>query len=60
VRKPVMSHTAISNPGEPTCLAISALTMKIPDPIIDPTTMAVESNRFRLFLKECSLVINNN
>src|SRR6266853_1693441 len=42
-----MTQAASSPPVEPVCRAISADTMKIPDPIIDPTTIIVESNRPR-------------
>jgi hypothetical protein len=35
---------------------MSALTIKIPEPIIDPITMAEESTRFRLFLNAGWLV----
>ena len=38
-----MVHATRSQPGDPTCRAISADTMKIPDPIIDPATIVVES-----------------
>src|ERR1700719_3526984 len=31
-------------PGDPVCREISAATIKIPDPIIDPTTIIVPSN----------------
>jgi len=60
--KPVISHATSSHPGEPTVRDISALTMKIPEPIIDPTTIAVESTRLRLFVNDEGSFsdINNN
>ena len=39
-----MAHTASSQPAPPTWRAMSAETMKMPDPIIDPATSIVESN----------------
>jgi len=47
VRIPVTAQATSSQPALPTCRAMSAETMKIPDPIIDPTTTIVESNRPR-------------
>jgi hypothetical protein len=52
-----MSHTISNQPGAPTCLAMSELTIKMPDPIIEPATRAVESNRVRLFRNEESSAI---
>src|SRR5690606_9538560 len=43
----VTSQTAISRPGEPTWRAISAETMKMPEPIIEPITIVVASRRPR-------------
>src|SRR5262249_14355679 len=40
-----MIQTTSSHPGLPTCLEISAETIKMPDPIIAPATIIVESNR---------------
>jgi hypothetical protein len=40
---PVISHTNMSHPAPPTFLTISALTMKIPEPIMDPATIIVAS-----------------
>jgi hypothetical protein len=37
----VTSHAAISSAGEPSERDISADTMKMPEPIIEPITMAV-------------------
>jgi hypothetical protein len=42
-----IAHTTRSQPGEPTYRAMSALTRKIPEPIIEPMVIAAESNRFR-------------
>jgi hypothetical protein len=41
VRKPVTTQAMINNPGEFTSRAISADTMNIPEPIIDPMTRVV-------------------
>ena len=43
-----MIHASSSQPVLPTSRAISPATMKIPDPIIDPATIIVESKRPRL------------
>src|SRR5689334_18240845 len=51
---PVSSQTAISQPGAPTSRAISAETTKMPEPIIDPATSIVASNRPRRFWKPAS------
>ena len=45
---PVIIHEASSQPGLPTLRAISAETMKMPEPIIDPATSMVESNSPRV------------
>ena len=45
VSAPVSAQAASSQPALPTYRDISADTMKMPDPIIDPTTTIVESNR---------------
>ncbi len=39
-----MTQEASSQPALPSCRDISAETMKIPDPIMDPATIIVESN----------------
>src|SRR4029077_3790779 len=39
-----MIHANNRPPEEPVCRVMSAATMKIPDPIIDPTTIIVPSN----------------
>jgi hypothetical protein len=44
VRMPVIIHVKSNPPAEPVCRAISAETIKIPDPIIDPATIIVESS----------------
>src|SRR5512140_2241992 len=41
----VTAHVMISSEGELTCRAMSADTMKMPEPIIEPMTMAVELGR---------------
>jgi hypothetical protein len=43
VSRPVTSHASSSQPGLPTSLAMSAETMKMPEPIIEPTTTMVAS-----------------
>src|SRR5882757_274298 len=47
VSNPLMTQAASSPPVDPVWRAISAETMKIPEPIIDPTTIMVESNKPR-------------
>src|SRR5712692_8182804 len=42
---PDRAHTTSSKPGACTSLRISAETMKMPEPIIEPTTRAVASSR---------------
>ena len=49
VTTPERAHTTSSRPGVPTSLRISADTMKIPEPIIEPTTSAVASSREMAF-----------
>ncbi len=39
-----MAQTTSSQPAEPTCRVISALTMKMPDPTMMPATIMIESN----------------
>jgi hypothetical protein len=41
----VISQTTISQPALPTVRVISALTIKIPEPIMDPATIKVPSSR---------------
>jgi hypothetical protein len=50
VIKPVSTQTKIIHPALPTFLAISAVTIKIPEPIIEPATNIVASRRPRLGL----------
>jgi hypothetical protein len=45
VSAPVMTHVASSQPAEPVCATMSAATMKMPEPIIDPATSIVPSQR---------------
>src|SRR5260370_42485146 len=47
VRNPVTAQAPISKAGEPTSRAISAETMKMPEPIIEPVTSIVELVRPR-------------
>ncbi len=47
VSAPVTSHTTNSQPAEPTWREMSAETMKMPEPIIEPATIMVESSRPR-------------
>src|ERR1700690_1856821 len=47
VRNPVTAQAPINKAGEPTSRAISAETMKIPEPIMDPVTSMVELVRPR-------------
>src|SRR3954454_24997859 len=54
----VATHTAISPPGEFIVRAMSAETMKMPEPIIDPTTSMVASSRLRLRLKPASELVS--
>jgi hypothetical protein len=48
VRMAVTTHAPRKSAGELVPRAISASTIKMPDPIMDPITMAVELNRPRL------------
>jgi hypothetical protein len=45
VRTPANAHAASNQPGEPTHRDDSAEVIKIPDPIIEPTTIIVASSR---------------
>src|SRR5215813_3286456 len=45
VSAPAAAHARRSPPGEPSRRAVSAETMKMPEPIIEPTTIAVASRR---------------
>src|SRR5580693_2775153 len=44
VSSPVKTQVSSKPPGEPVCREMSAATMNIPEPIIDPTTIIVPSN----------------
>src|SRR6476469_4027473 len=44
VRTPATTQLSMSQPLLPTSRAISPATIKIPEPIIDPATIMVESN----------------
>jgi hypothetical protein len=43
VSTPVTTHATSSQPALPRLLAMSPETRKMPDPIIEPTTIIVES-----------------
>src|SRR5690242_11391481 len=47
VKTPASAHAINNQPGEPTNLEDSAEVMKMPDPIIDPTTIIVASSKPR-------------
>src|SRR5215212_7220947 len=47
VSTPARAQAARSQPGDPTRRDDSADVMKIPDPIIEPTTIVVASSRLR-------------
>src|SRR5882672_7462517 len=55
----------MSRPGDWVCFAISAATMKMPEPIIEPITSVVASSRPRPFTKRlamrvyCTLPVRN-
>src|SRR4026208_1502357 len=59
VSTPASAQATSNHPGEPTSRDDSAETIKIPDPIIDPTTIMVASSRLssRTSLGEVSLLI---
>src|ERR1700740_1027827 len=48
VIKPVANQTTSSKPGLPTCRAMPAEKMKMPEPIIEPATIMLASGRPRL------------
>ena len=52
VINPVISHTASSHPALPTLRVMSALTINIPEPIMEPATIIVASINVRDCLKE--------
>src|SRR5689334_18515265 len=43
--KPVINQAAISHPADPKSFSMSAETIKIPEPIIDPATIIVASHK---------------
>src|SRR6059058_1160662 len=55
VSSPVRTQVRRSPPAEPVWREISAATMKMPEPIIDPTTIIVPSNKPMARTKPCSL-----
>ena len=57
VRIPVKIQVKSINPGEPTCLATPAVTIKMPLPIIEPMTIIVESNNVSERFKSVSKFI---
>jgi hypothetical protein len=59
VMNPVISHTKISHPALPTLRVISALTIKMPDPIMEPATIMVPSSSPRDGLKEVLAVVGS-
>jgi hypothetical protein len=50
----VITHTITNQPALPTFLTMSALTMNIPDPIMEPATTMVASSNPKLGLNEDS------
>src|SRR5579872_2400369 len=59
VSTPVIAQVVSRPPAEPVWRAISADTIKMPEPIIDPTTIMVESKRPSPRIKPCSLAIGS-
>ena len=55
VRTPARIQESNSQPELPSCLDISAETMKMAEPIMDPATIIVLSNNPRPRLKLCAL-----
>ena len=56
VRVPVRIQVSSRPPADPVCLEISAATMKIPEPIIEPTTIMVPSNNPMARTNSCSVL----
>ncbi len=54
VSTPVTAQTTSSQPEEPTSRAMSAETMKMPEPIIEPATSIVESSKPSPLTNFCS------
>src|SRR5882762_10086733 len=53
---PVITQTATSHPALPTLRTMSALTIKIPDPIMEPATSMVPSHNPKTGLNSFSLM----
>src|SRR5215831_17535979 len=45
VSTPVTIQTTSNHPGDPTCFEMPPETIKMPDPIMDPATIIVESSK---------------
>src|SRR6266508_539424 len=58
--KPVTSQTARRRPGLWTCRAMSAETMKMPEPTIEPTTIMVASSRPKRLMRAGRVVWRNS
>ena len=56
VINPVTTQMSSKYPDEPTFLAISELTMKIPEPIMVPATIIIASNSLISLLKPDSVI----
>src|SRR5262249_44832095 len=56
VRQPVRIQVSSKPPAEPVWRAMSAATMKMPEPIMEPTTIIVPSNKPMAFTNSCSLL----
>jgi hypothetical protein len=54
VRTPATTHESNSHPELPSCRDISAETMKMAEPIMDPATIIVLSNNPRPRLNLCA------
>jgi hypothetical protein len=59
VRMAVTTHAPRKSAGELVPRAISASTIKMPEPIIDPITSAVELNRPRLWISRGGLAASS-
>src|SRR5438132_7573521 len=57
VSTPVTSHAHSNHPGAPTCRLMSADTIKMPEPIIEPATIIVESSKPRPRTKPVALSV---
>src|ERR1041385_5437750 len=56
VKTPVTIQTTSNQPGDPTRCAISPETIKMPDPIMDPATIIVESSKPSPRINPCVFV----